>query len=165
MEKVRGFERISFEQWDKDNEIVPESKEVWESVKLPKRATENAAGYDIFSLVDFVLRPNEEIKIPLGIKIYMLSDEFFMIAPRSGMGFKYFIRLANTLGIIDSDFYNNPKTEGHCWAKLRNEGSIPMSVSAGDAIAQGIFQKFLLADGDTLENGNKREGGLGHTGS
>lgn len=159
----RGFEKVSFEQWDKDNLTIPESKLAWDEIVLPSRATQNAAGYDIFTTVDFVLNPNQEILIPLGIKIYMLSDEFFMIAPRSGSGFKYYVRLANTLGIIDSDYCDNPKNEGHCWAKLRNEGSLKMNVKCGEAIAQGIFQKFLLADGDKLGNGERRNGGLGST--
>jgi len=163
LNKIRGFEKISFEQWDKDNVVVPESKECWGEIKLPKRATENAAGYDIFTPIDFVLKPNWEIKIPLGIKIYMQANEFFMIAPRSGSGFKYYARLANTLGVIDSDFYNNEKTEGHCWAKIRNEGNSEMIVKAGDGILQGIFLPALLADGDSLGNGNKRKGGLGHS--
>ena len=165
MNKVRGFEKVSFEQWDKDNQVIAESQDAWNSIKLPKRATIHAAGYDIFTIVDFVLEPTEEVLIPLGIKIYMLGDEFFMIAPRSGMGFKYYARLANTLGIIDSDYYNNANNEGHCWAKIRNEGNKQMVVRAGDAIAQGIFQKFLLADGDSLENGERRNGGLGSTDS
>lgn len=163
MEKVRGFEKVSFEQWDKDNVVVVESKEVWDSIALPKRATTHAAGYDIFTVVDFILKPNWEILLPLGIKVYMQADEFFMVAPRSGMGFKYYARLANTLGIIDSDFYNNQKTEGHCWIKLRNEGDKDMQVKAGEAIAQGIFQKYLLADGDGYSNGEVRNGGLGST--
>lgn len=174
MTRIRGFKIITFPQWlqDKWNLTVKQSEKVinkeeiyqsYETIKFPKRATSKSAGYDIFSTVDFELEPNQEILIPLGIKIYMLQDEFFMVAPRSGMGFKYYIRLANTLGIIDSDYYNNEKNEGHCWAKLRNEGDVKMIVFKGDAIAQGIFQKYLLADGDSFETGETRQGGLGST--
>jgi dUTP pyrophosphatase len=162
MRKNRGFEKVSFEQWDKDNEIVPESKDVWESVVLPERATSHSAGYDIYSPVDFILKPTEEIKIPLGWKVYMLQDEFFTVIPRSGLGFKYYLRLANTTGLIDHDYFNNEGNEGHCWIKLRNEGNVDVSIRSGDAIAQGIFQKYLLADADTF-TGNKRSGGFGST--
>ena len=162
MNKIRGFERVSFQQWDKDNEIVPESKDVWESIKLPKRATSRSAGYDIYSPVDFVLQPSWEIKIPLGWKVYMQADELFTIIPRSGLGFKYYLRLANTTGLIDSDYFNNPGNEGHSWIKLRNEGSVDVSIKAGEGIAQGIFQKYLLADEDDFV-GEGRVGGFGST--
>lgn len=161
-DKQRGFEKVSFQQWDKDNEIVPESQEVWESIKLPKRATSHSAGYDIFSPVDFILNPNDEIKIPLGWKVYMQGDEFFTIISRSGLGFKYYLRLANGTGLIDFDYFNNSGNEGHCWIKLRNEGSQTLIVHSGDAIAQGIFQRYLLADGDDF-SGETRSGGFGST--
>lgn len=174
MTRIRGFEIVTFSQWlwDKWNltdeqlgKVIDKEQiyQSYETIKLPKRATQRSAGYDLFSTVDFELEPNEEILIPLGIKIYMLQDEFFMVAPRSGMGFKYYIRLANTLGIIDSDYHNNEKNEGHCWAKLRNEGDVTMTVSKGDGIAQGIFKKYLLADEDSFEDGKTRQGGLGST--
>lgn len=162
MTKTRGFEKVSFERWDADNVITPLSKETWDEIKLPKRATSFSAGYDIYTPVDFTLKPTWEIKIPLGWKVYMLPNEYFTIIPRSGLGFKYYLRLANTTGLIDSDYYNNSGNEGHCWIKLRNEGSSDLSVKAGEAIAQGIFQSYLLADGDSL-NGETRQGGFGST--
>jgi dUTP pyrophosphatase len=85
-----------------------------------------------------------------------------MIVPRSGLGFKYYFRLANLVGIIDFDYADNPNNEGHCWIKLRSESSSYLSIDKGEAIAQGIFQKFLLVDGDCFE-GAERNGGLGST--
>ena len=154
--KLRGFEFISEEQWNKD---APETDK---PAKLPKRSTSRCAGYDFFSPISFTLKPGESIKIPTGIKAYMQDDEVLFIYPRSGLGFKYFVRLANSTGIIDCDFHNNPNTEGHIWVKIRNEGDVPMNVEVGDAFCQGIFQKYLLVDGDDF-SGNKREGGLGST--
>jgi dUTP pyrophosphatase len=155
--KLRGFEKISIEQWQKDtNEIS------YSSIILPKRSTAKSAGYDIFSTIDFTLNPNEEIKIPTGIKSYMPENEFTMIIPRSGLGFKYYTRLANTIGIVDSDYYNNLGNEGHYWVKIRNEGSKELSIKSGEAIAQIIFQQYLLVDGDNFD-GNERVGGFGST--
>lgn len=157
MTKVRGFEKVSIETWDKFNSINVE----YEKLILPKRATKNAAGYDFFTSTEITLAPNEEIKFPTGIKIYMLEDEDFTIMPRSGLGFKYYCRLANTLGLIDSDYFNNVDNEGHCWVKLRNEGNIPMTIKSGEAYCQGVFRKHLLADEDNVKT--ERIGGLGST--
>ena len=156
MSKVRGFEFIS-------EDALRFLKLEMSDVKLPRRATKHSAGYDIFSPIDFILNVGEEIKIPTGFKAYMLEDEVMKIYPRSGLGFKYYTRLANTTGIGDSDYYNNPDNEGHYWVKLRNEGDKDMIIKQGEAIAQAIFQKYLLVDGDNFDNGDKRVGGFGST--
>lgn len=173
MNKIRGFEKISSNQYQKDfkdinnlcfsNEYYPEdiyatSKEI----KLPKRATSLSAGYDVFSPLQFRLCPNEEIKLPTGIKAYMQNDEVLKAYPRSGLGFKYYLRLANTVGIIDADYYNNQENEGHIWVKLRNEGSKTMIIKKGEAVCQFMFEKYYLADGDSFD-GDKRVGGFGST--
>ena len=155
--KTRGFEKVSQGQWDKDVKISNQ-----EIPHLPQRATAKSAGYDIFSPFSFILYPEDEIKLPTGFKSYMMDDEFLMFVPRSGHGFKYYARLANTIGIVDSDYYNNCDNEGHCWVKIRNEGDKTMSVKEGDAIAQAIFQKYLLVDGDDFD-GEERIGGFGST--
>ncbi len=162
---TRGFEKISLEQWVKDFEtdIVGKAEDVYDSLIKPKRATAQSAGNDIFSPKAFVLDPNDEIKLPTGFKVYMQPDDLLAIFPRSGLGFKFYARLANSTGIIDADYYNNSDNEGHVWVKIRNEGDKPMHIKKGEAVAQGIFQKYLLVDGDDFI-GVQREGGLGSTG-
>ena len=149
--KTRYFEHVSDSTWGSQDE----------KPQLPKRSTAHSAGYDIFTRYGFTLEPMESIILKTGFKIFMQPDEYFLIAPRSGMGVKFFSRIANTIGIIDSDFYNNINNEGHVMIKLRNEGTVPMMVANNTAIAQGIFQKFLLIDDDDVTT--IREGGLGHT--
>ena len=129
---------------------------------MPKRATSHSAGYDIFSTFDFDITQQQDVKLPLGWKVSLKDDECLMIIPRSGLGFNFYTRLANTIGLIDSDFFNNEKNEGHCWIKIRNEGFTPLSTKRGDAIAQAIIVPFRLVDGDSLE-GATRKGGLGST--
>ena len=131
--------------------------------KKPIRSTKHSAGYDFFSPLDFELRPGESITIPTGFKVYMEEDECLKLHPRSGQGFKFFVRLANTTGIIDSDYYGNPKNDGHILIKIRNEGEDVMEVEKGEAFAQGIFQKYLITDDDSFEEGKEREGGIGST--
>lgn len=169
--RIRGFEFISKEQFIKDfkeefknNVLYTESviEDIYNTLKLPTRATAKAAGYDVYSPIAFTLQPNEEIKIPTGFKVYMQNDEWIGFLPRSGQGFKYYIRLANTEGVGDSDYYNNKSNEGHYFVKIRNEGSKVFSIKKGEAIAQSIFHKYLLVDGDSFD-GEERIGGFGST--
>ena len=157
--RQRGFEIISEKEF---NKVFYPFDIKYNEIKLPKRATAKSAGYDCFVPFDIHLEPNEEIKIPTGIKSYMLDDEVLLAHTRSGYGFKYYIRLANIVGIIDSDYYNNPNNEGHIWVKIRNEGNKNFSIKKGEAFCQFIFQKYLLADGDDF-TGKKRSGGIGST--
>ena len=162
--RVRGFEKISIEQWGKDvGEYADQSIQfVWHDIVLPKRATSHSSGYDIFAVHGFTLNHKEEIKLPTGWKSYMQPSEWLLIMPRSGLGFKYYTRLANTIGNGDSDYYNNSGNEGHYWVKIRNEGYKPLSIKQGDAIAQCVFLPYLLADDDSFK-GKERIGGIGST--
>lgn len=155
----RYFEKISFEQFKKD---VCDDLELYNSYALPRRTTKKSAGYDFFSLNDFTLKPKEIIKIPTGVKACMNSDEVLMIVVRSSSGFKYNVRMCNQVGIIDSDYYNNPENEGHIWLKIQNEGDTNYVVKRNDAICQGIFTKFLTVDNE-MEIKNIRNGGIGST--
>ena len=155
---MRHFEKISFEQFQKD---VADDKALYEEYLLPKRGTKYAAGYDIFSLTDFTLKPGETIKIATGIKADMENDEALFILVRSSMGFKYNVRLCNQVGLVDKDYYNNESNEGHIFVKIKNEGDKDFVVTKGDAIAQGIFMKYLVTDDD--ETDTVRTGGFGST--
>lgn len=132
-------------------------------VKLPNRSTRLSAGYDYFAPYSFLLKPGEVIKIDSGIKAYMQPGEVLLAFPRSSLGFKYFCRLANTVGVIDADYYGNPDNEGSIGMELRNEGDKQMYIERGQAIAQFIFVPFLLADGDSFQQGAERTGGFGST--
>ena len=154
---IRGFEVISQKQMNIDFE-----PDVEYEVKEPKRSTKESAGYDIFTPVDIMLKPNEEVKIPTGLRVHMQKGEVLLIFPRSGLGFKYYTRLANTIPVIDSDYVNSDN-EGHIWIKIRNEGNKDLFINKGEAFCQAIFMPFLLIDGDNFEDGEDRNGGFGST--
>lgn len=156
--KARGFEYISSEQLLKDCSEMGTLV-----IKMPRRGTSKSAGYDIFAPYKIVLKPHEEIKVPTGLKAYMQDGEVLLAFPRSGLGFKYYTRLANTVGIIDQDYYNNKNNEGHMWVKIRNEGDKIMEIKEGEAFCQMVFMPFLLVDGDSFNNGEERKGGFGST--
>lgn len=165
MDKLRGFERISF---------------ITEEIKLPERSTKYSAGYDFFAYQDIVIPPSfitkEEISYNLesehrwevkpfllktGIKAFMQDDEVLYLYNRSSNPKKGLI-LANSVGVVDSDYYNNPTNEGEIGFLFYNIFSYRIIIKKGDKIGQGVFQKFLLADGDMTEK--TREGGFGSTG-
>lgn len=157
---MRYFEKISFEQFSKD---ISNDKDLYESYNIPKRSTKESAGYDFESLFDFVLKPGEIKKIPLGIKVCMNSGEVLLLVVRSSMGFKYNVRMCNQVGVIDKDYYNNIDNEGHMFIKLENQGDKDYIVSKGDKICQGIFINFLTVDNE--EKIEKiRTNGIGSTG-
>lgn len=173
MNKITQFEKVSFEQFMHDwidtfpdfnfqsTECINVLKLIWGNITLPKRSTANSAGYDFVSPIDFELNPGEEIKIPTGIRCKMDGDWVLTIHPRSSLGFKYQIGLANTTGIIDSDYYNSDN-EGHIMVKLVNRGHKVFSAKNGDKIVQGIFLPYGITVDDNASG--ERNGGFGSTG-
>lgn len=151
--KRRGFEKISFEQFKKD---ISEDENLYREYELPKRDSMRTACYDIYILEDFTINPNEIKKIPTGLKSYFEDDEVLMLIVRSSMGFKYNIRLCNQVGIIDADYYDNADNEGHMWLRIQNEGDKAVTFKKGDAIAQGLFLKYLTTDDDSTVGQDRR---------
>lgn len=167
MRNVASFEIVSFKEFlDSFIDIFKidqkEIENLYKDLQLPKRATTGSAGYDFKSPIDFELKPKETIKIPTGIRCKMLDDIVLMIYPRSSLGFKYRLILDNTVGIIDSDYYNSDN-EGHIFIKFTNLGEKLLNVKKGDGIAQGIFLPYYLTTDDDVSG--KRNGGIGSTGS
>ncbi len=156
---MRKFEKISFEQFKKD---IKDDIELYNSYKLPSRSTKYSAGYDFWAIEGFTLKPGEIIKVPSGIKVTMGNNEMLMLLVRSSMGFKYNIRLCNQVGIIESDYYNNPSNEGHMWIALKNEGEKDFVINRNEGYAQGVFATFLTVDNEE-EIDNERIGGFGST--
>lgn len=156
---MRKFEKISFEQFKKD---ISDDEKLYKSYSLPKRSTKNSAGYDIASLEEYILKPGEAHIFVTGLKVTMNSDEVLYLYGRSSFGYKYNITLANSVGVIDSDFYNNIDNEGHFKVKLINHGEKEVKINIGDRIAQGVFMKYLIVDNEE-EIIKERKGGLGST--
>ena len=167
MERIAKFEKVSESRFVADwldtfGGEEAQAKQVYESIKLPKRATKGSAGYDFYSPLAFTLKPGETIKIPTGIRAYMREDYVLTVFPRSGLGFKFRLQLNNTVGIIDSDYYYSDN-EGHIFIKLTNdsnEGKV-LELEAGNGFAQGIFLPFGITEDDDVTE--VRNGGFGST--
>lgn len=166
---IAKFEKVSYKEFERaindcfpDVFTVHEINEMYEKIQLPRRATDGSAGYDFYSPVTFQLNNEDNsIVFPTGIKCRIDDGWVLMLFPRSSIGFKYGARLANTVGIIDSDFYNNALNEGDIQVKLCGvkEGMI---INSGERVVQGILLPYGTAENDNTTE--KRNGGTGSTG-
>ena len=149
MEKIRGFEVAK--GWEDKN------------INLPIRKTKHSAGYDIEAAEDVVISANKNIPtlIKTGIKAYMPNDEYLLLCNRSSNPKKRGLIMANSVGIIDCDYYNNPDNDGHIMFAFYNVKDEDVKIKKGECIGQGIFQKYYLADNDNAEG--ERQGGFGST--
>ena len=151
--------------YDKDSkkrgfEIVKDDMRKSDYVAIPTRATKNSAAYDFYCNNDYVVKPNEIVKIWTDVKAYMQSDEVLILNIRSSMGGKFM--LANTQGWVDSDYYENPDNDGSIGIFLKNISNESQKLEKGSRIAQGMFIKYLTVDNDNTKT--KRVGGFGSSG-
>ena len=168
MQKIAKFYKVTLNQFTKDwmdtfpDSSRSEAEEIYESIKIPARATAGSAGYDFFTPVSFVLKPGESIKMPTGIRAEMAEGWVLQIFPRSSLGFKFRLQMNNTVGNIDSDYFYSDN-EGNMFIKVINdtrEGKV-VELAAGTGFAQGIFVPFGITTDD--ECTNSRNGGFGST--
>ena len=148
--RIAKFYKVSLEQFEKA--VGKEDlKEILDKITLPVRATAGSAGYDFITPFDVTLNPGESIVIPTGIRCKIQKDWVLQIYPRSGLGFKYRCQLANTVGIIDSDYFNSDN-EGHIMIKITNDskdGKV-LELKAGDRFCQGIFVEYGITYDDDV---------------
>ena len=167
------------------------SKYAADDVALPKRATANSAGYDFEVAEDILIEPYRHLQevmanstlyqpytlnsikaitketaakptlVPTGIKCKMASDEYLEISVRSSCPLKHWLILANGVGIIDSDYYNNPDNEGEIFFQIINLSAFPIFLKKGDKIGQGIIKKYIITEDDDASG--ERAGGFGST--
>ena len=151
MEKIRGFEIAKgFEN---------------KGINLPERKTKYSAGYDVEAAEDIVIpsfkKGMKPTLVKTGIKAYMGDNEYLMLANRSSNPGKIGLILANSVGIIDKDYYGNPDNDGHIMFAFFNVKDEDIEIKKGDTVGQAIFMPFLIADGDSAEG--ERLGGFGST--
>lgn len=151
MERVRGFEVAKgFENSD---------------IHMPVRKTKYSAGYDVEAAEDVIVpafKPGQApTLIKTGIKAYMPEDEYLMLCNRSSNPKKKGLILANSIGIVDGDYYGNPDNDGHIMFAFYNVKAEDVEIKKGDCIGQAIFQKFAVVDNDNAEG--ERLGGFGST--
>lgn len=151
MEKIRGFEVAKgFEN---------------SKINLPIRKTKCSAGYDFEAAEDTIIpsfkKGTKPTLVKTGVKAYMKEDEVLILANRSSNPGKKGLIMANSIGVVDSDYYGNPDNDGHIMFAFYNIKEEDVEIKKGEAIGQGIFQKFLSIDNDNATE--ERKGGFGST--
>ena len=161
------FEKVSFKRWKKDCGIKGLSdKELYDwynAIKLPGQATASSAGCDFFMPYNLNFEAGSRFRIATGIRWVTADDErdrVLLLMPRSGLGFKYGIRLSNTVGVIDAD-YADSDNEGHIIISLENPSAEGLQLEEGKPFAQGIVVKYEIPEGAGTDEG--RNGGFGST--
>ena len=168
MQRVAQFFKVSPENFinarkeDFPQYTEEDIRDMYESLSLPKRATKGSAGYDFYAPFAFSLPPGTTIKVPTGIRVKIDENWVLKLYPRSGLGFKYRLQFNNTVGVIDSDYYNSDN-EGHIFIKLTNDSNEgkTLDVTAGMGFAQGIFVEYGITVDDDADG--VRNGGFGST--
>lgn len=127
-------------------------------VQLPNRATQGSSGYDFYAPQRYEVHAGEPIIIQTGIRFITDERVWLMCMPRSGLGFKYGMRLFNTIGNIDSDYWHSDN-EGHIMAKIIAEKDFV--IEKGDRFMQGVILPYLITDDDNASG--SRNGGFGST--
>lgn len=157
--KVRGFEPVKLWHQHRKHHGLPTE------IVLPKRATTNSCAYDFFAVDDVVIPPSERGDAPFilntGLKAYMRYNEMLILANRSS-GPKKGLVLANSIGLVDADFFGNVQDDGHIRFAYWNVSKEPVTILRGDKIGQGYFTHYLKIDGDSATG--ERRGGFGSTG-
>ena len=151
MERKRGFEIAK--GWED------------KGINLPVRKTKNSAGYDIEAAEDTIVpafKPGQKpTLVKTGLKAYCEPDEFYMLCNRSSNPGKRGLVMANSVGIIDADYYGNPDNDGAFMFAFYNFFDHDVEIKKGDVIGQAIFQEYRVVDKDEAEG--KRLGGFGST--
>ena len=160
------FEKVCFEQWKKDLGIkLPDSKlrEWYDGLILPCQATKASAGCDFCMPYNLNFEAGSKYRIATGVRWTTNdkdSNKVLLIVPRSGLGFKYGIKLSNTIGIIDAD-YCNSDNEGHIIISLENPSDKDVELVQGKPFVQGIIVNYEIPE--NADSQKERNGGFGST--
>jgi len=157
------FSKISKEMFRKTFPCYDEAnfQDIYDSILIPRRATAGSVGYDFKAIDDIMIKPKETVHFPTGIRVELNQGYFLLCVPRSGLGFKYGLRLLNTVGIIDSDYFHSDN-EGQIFAKFYNPSEETITIKKGSGYMQGIILQCFITEDDE-PNLAVRNGGFGST--
>lgn len=161
------FEKVSREAFYKDclKYFGTYKPEWYDNIKIPVRGTKYSAAYDFFIPMPTKFGGDGVVRllnyIPTGIKVKLDPDKVLNVVPRSSMGIKHGIMLANTIGVIDADYYNNPDNEGDIILAFTRFLPGILTVKPGTKIAQGMIINYYTTEDDDVTA--ERTGGIGST--
>jgi len=141
--------------------MILKIKKLNEEAIIPAYQSELAAGFDLHSIEDCILKPGERKLIKTGLAFEIEKGYEVQIRPRSGLAFKHGITVLNSPGTIDADY------RGEIMVLLINLGSEEFEIKKGDRIAQGVVAPVVQAtfiETDELSDTKRGSGGFGSTG-
>ena len=141
-------------------EVKDEFKKIKSETVLPRRATKKSCAYDFYAKQDYTCEPGKIIKVWTDVKCAMETDDVLELNIRSSMGGTW--RLANIIGYIDADYFENKNNDGNIGIFLKNTSKEVQTILKGDRIGQGKFSKYLITDDDCPVS-EERVGGFGST--
>ena len=99
--------------------------------------------------------------VSTGVKCHLEEGYYLELSVRSSTPLKYWIVLANSVGIIDADYCDNPDNEGEIFFQIINMSPFDIYLKKGDIIGQGIIKRYEVTDDDKAIG--ERQGGFGST--
>ena len=130
--------------------------------KLPERSTKNSAGYDFYVQEDVICKSKQITMVKTGVKAYFPKDEMLLLFNRSSNPKKKGLVILNGVGVVDSDYVDNPDNEGEMAGLFYNMLDEDVELKAGEKMMQGIFVRYAITDDDKAQG--QRTGGFGSTG-
>lgn len=167
--KRKTAESAGYDFFVAEDTVIPPMED--HSVKIMQKVLQLTEGYVAPITLDDMAALTKELKakptlVPTGVKAKLNSGTYLELSVRSSCPLKYWLILANGVGIIDADYYNNPDNEGHIYFQFINLSPVPIQLKAGDCIGQGIIKSYLKTGEDYVKDAaaaRKRTGGFGST--
>ena len=141
--------------------IPVQIRKLRDDAQVPEYQTEEAAGFDLHSVEDYLLHPGERALVKTGLSLALPAGYELQIRPRSGLAFKHGITVLNSPGTVDSDY------RGEIMVLLINHGGEAFPIKKGERIAQGVVKEVIQAafeEVDELSETVRGTGGFGSTG-
>ena len=145
-----------------EDTVIPAYDSLHDSILMNINPLDIDKTYTLSEAAEIIKKANAKVTlVPTGVKCRLDPGTYLELSVRSSCPLKYWLILANGVGIIDSDYYNNPDNEGEIFFQIINLSPFPVYLQKGDRIGQGIIHKYITTEDDAAVG--KRIGGTGST--
>ena len=143
--------------------MIIRAKRLTRTAKLPTQGSKFSAGYDLYADISdpMVIAPGDTVHISTGVAFELPADHFGAVYPRSGLSLSRGLRLANCVGVVDSDY------RGAVSVALHNDSPVKQTILPHERVAQLICQKYThleFLEVDDLTDTERGANGFGSTG-